>query len=58
MLQLGCKYVQRSQKLCQIVMKTVNFFTNVYMVSFKCHVTPKNLSLTTSLDVEEYKLNY
>jgi hypothetical protein len=57
MLQLGCKYVQRSQKICHILVKTVNSFTNVYMVSFKCHLNPKNLSLTTSLDVEEYKLN-
>jgi hypothetical protein len=57
MLQLGCKYVQRSQNNCQIVVKTVNVFTNVYMVSFKCHVNPKNLSLTTSLDIEEYKLS-
>ncbi len=57
MLQLGCKCVQRSQNNCQIVVKTVNVFTNVYMVSFKCHVNPKNLSLTTSLDIEEYKLS-
>jgi hypothetical protein len=28
------------------------------MVLFKCHVNHENLYLTTSLDVEEYKVNY
>jgi hypothetical protein len=54
----GSKHDWKSQKGCRIVVKTIKYFTYVYMVPFNCYVNNGNLYLTSSLDVKEYKLNH
>jgi hypothetical protein len=39
----GCEYKERSQKPCQIVVKIVNFFTYVFLVTFKIYVNHSKL---------------
>jgi hypothetical protein len=56
-LTFGCSHNAMSQKGCQTIVKTINIFTYVHMVPFKCNHNNDKLCLVTNTYVEKFKLN-
>jgi hypothetical protein len=51
-----CEYASKSQKPCWIVVKTMNFFTYVFFLTFSRYVNHSKLFQITNMNVEEFKL--
>jgi hypothetical protein len=54
----GCEYKDRSQKPCQIMVKTENFFTYVFFLTFESYVIHSKLGEMTNMNIEEFKLKH